>query len=176
MPDDFTSPDSIEAGKAAAALALGKFSSLPGFGNDDIEDVITDLIANLAHLADDLIGPGVGTTVIDRAQGHYDAEYGYERPDGGESDGIAGLRRRYGLDDDGTPGTGVLYALVTGEGTAMSETALCREHFTAAHRLTAMQQAGQDAAGDVFADCSGNDELSCIVCGRTNTGPDTTKL
>lgn len=65
--------------------------------------------------------------------------------------------------------TGTMFALVTDQGTAMSETALCGNcHPVIANQGYCEEQAGY--AGDWeesegWRDCSGNDCLQCIMCG-----------
>lgn len=60
-----------------------------------------------------------------------------------------------------------MYAALTTQGTAAAETALCENHVG---DLEALAQAFVNAGDDVPVDqkphdCSGNDALSCIVCG-----------
>lgn len=66
-----------------------------------------------------------------------------------------------------------IYALVTDQGTATSETALCSVHMTPEHMRFVQEQANES---DIdfergFVDCSGNDELTCNVCGRGTVVP-----
>lgn len=70
-------------------------------------------------------------------------------------------------------GRGLMFALLTDQGTSASETALCAEH---RHDPKGEQRARDNAAaaGDVrlpytsaFADCSGHPDLRCLVCGRS---------
>lgn len=57
-----------------------------------------------------------------------------------------------------------MYAYVTDSGTAISETALCEVHrHTHEHIAPMPPDAMIDRFG--FVDCTGNDLLSCIVCG-----------
>lgn len=67
----------------------------------------------------------------------------------------------------------MIYALLTNQGTAASETALCSEHekdeacrFAAFGAAQPVGDGPDDFAEDVyFVDCTGNDQLACIVCG-----------
>jgi hypothetical protein len=54
-----------------------------------------------------------------------------------------------------------IYALTDEQGTAMSETALCAEHYTAENR----QRMTVPEGDGVWHDCTGNDELACQICG-----------
>ena len=63
-----------------------------------------------------------------------------------------------------------MFALLTDQGTAASETALCGIHV---NDSTATTAALVEAREDVplpqdFNDCSGNDALRCIVCGASS--------
>jgi hypothetical protein len=57
-----------------------------------------------------------------------------------------------------------MFALVTTQGTAMPETGLCELH-RVTHAQLAHDQADADWDGDEQHDCTGNDLISCIVCG-----------
>lgn len=63
-----------------------------------------------------------------------------------------------------------MYALVSNQGTACGETALCNEHYTPMHRLFVTHNRlsdGPDAPiPDDWHDCTGNDALECIICGK----------
>jgi hypothetical protein len=60
-----------------------------------------------------------------------------------------------------------IYALLTDDGTAASETALCERHLKDSRaREDAWLAAGEDIPEGDFADCSGNDYLRCRECGR----------
>jgi hypothetical protein len=99
MPDAFTNPESIERGKSAAGLALSAFVAQPGHDTEDDETNIVDLIANLAHLADEIVGPGAGYHALDSAFGHFTAEQDYQRPGTGDGDGTSGQDRESYTDD-----------------------------------------------------------------------------
>jgi hypothetical protein len=65
-----------------------------------------------------------------------------------------------------------MFALITARGTAMAETALCGQH-RATHAQLVRDMAESDPApgpgqgwdGGELHDCTGNEALSCIVCG-----------
>lgn len=63
-----------------------------------------------------------------------------------------------------------MFALVSSQGTACSETALCGDHYTLAHRKEVEEAVGKDkSAADApllgsWRDCSGNEVLVCVVC------------
>lgn len=61
-------------------------------------------------------------------------------------------------------------ALVTDQGTAAQEAALCDECFKdEANQAYAREQASQSDdvnADSEFVDCTGNDALSCCICGE----------
>ena len=60
-----------------------------------------------------------------------------------------------------------IYALVTDQGTATPETALCSAHMTPEH-MRAMQEQASESDIDFergFVEATGNDELVCNVCG-----------
>jgi hypothetical protein len=57
-----------------------------------------------------------------------------------------------------------MIARLTDQGTAAAETALCPEHDTPTNRGTFGIAADTDVTGP-WTDCTGNDELSCQVCG-----------
>lgn len=64
-----------------------------------------------------------------------------------------------------------IWAILTEQGTAMSETSLCDEHLTPSNRVEAIRDADLDMGlvwlqDDPFVDCSGNEALECRVCGR----------
>lgn len=70
-----------------------------------------------------------------------------------------------------------MHAMVTDQGTAMSETALCGDCFTIPVARESAINSARSAEdwegrfdGAKFHDASGNDELSCIECGISNTG------
>jgi hypothetical protein len=59
-----------------------------------------------------------------------------------------------------------LFATTTDVGTAMAETALCSEHNTEAWQKSLISHVSEPDGSDlVFYDCTGNDALSCQVCG-----------
>lgn len=62
----------------------------------------------------------------------------------------------------------LIWALVTEQETATTETALCAEHLKSeSARSQAIASADTDVDVDRgFVDCSGNDQLACIVCGN----------
>ncbi len=64
-----------------------------------------------------------------------------------------------------TTATKRIYALVTKQGTAATETALCDEHYPA-HTDEAAREARADVAPDSWRDCTGNLVLECIICGK----------
>ena len=62
-----------------------------------------------------------------------------------------------------------MYAMVTSQGTAMAETALCDEHcvqpFIGFARVVG--EGADDIGPDLgFHDCTGNDALVCVECGK----------
>jgi len=66
-----------------------------------------------------------------------------------------------------------MYALLSNQGTAMAETALCAEHvadedcrFEAFGNAPAGSDPDSAPLDADFEDCTGNDALSCIICGR----------
>jgi hypothetical protein len=68
----------------------------------------------------------------------------------------------------------MIYALVTRQGTAMPETALCDEHEKDEDcRFTAFAHAphggGRDDTDEdaLFVDCTNNELLACIICGKS---------
>ena len=65
----------------------------------------------------------------------------------------------------------MIYAMVSDQGTACAETALCPKHLEDEDtRFQAIAQADSDTDVDRgFVDCSGNDALECIVCGRRDS-------
>jgi hypothetical protein len=63
------------------------------------------------------------------------------------------------------PAPVAIYARLSVDGTACSETALCTNHLSQAAEFPG-DQTGKDAAVTDHVDCSGNDELRCNVCGR----------
>lgn len=67
--------------------------------------------------------------------------------------------------------TRTIYALLTGQGTAAPETALCETHYDDDHREP-IEDAAERRAGDpdmpipgTWSDCSANPELECAECG-----------
>lgn len=61
-----------------------------------------------------------------------------------------------------------MYALVTLDGTACSETALCDACYSdPRYRTLARRCAYEDVMPVTFEDCTGNDALACIVCDYT---------
>lgn len=63
-----------------------------------------------------------------------------------------------------------IYAIVTGDGTAAAETALCPADYESdENRVMAERQAESDVTGP-WSDCTGNDALRCIVCGADDEG------
>lgn len=58
-----------------------------------------------------------------------------------------------------------VYAQVTKDGTAASETALCEEHISHRDEFYA-----DDTTGELV-DCSGNEALSCQWCGYSQHDP-----
>ena len=64
-----------------------------------------------------------------------------------------------------------MYALLSDQGTACSETALCNECYKdSENRAYAFEQAA--SSDDIphpwdFVDCSGNDALDCCICGKS---------
>ena len=59
-----------------------------------------------------------------------------------------------------------IYAMVTDQGTAASETALCGEHFTPENKDACVIGADDDVIIHSWKDCTGNDALRCNICGR----------
>jgi hypothetical protein len=62
----------------------------------------------------------------------------------------------------------MLYALLTEQGTAMPETALCSNHSSASYRRAMREIAQQEpdyAVNGPFTNVQGNSEVSCQVCG-----------
>jgi hypothetical protein len=64
-----------------------------------------------------------------------------------------------------------IFALLSCQGTACSETALCHTHFSPENRKMAYEAGCQNTVDPPFsivgwADCTDNDALSCIVCGE----------
>lgn len=70
-----------------------------------------------------------------------------------------------------------LFAQVNNHGTAMAETAVCRVHH-ATHRLhfevdrDYVEDKRVPLSDPSWHDCTGNDALSCNVCGVTSETPD----
>ena len=65
-----------------------------------------------------------------------------------------------------------MIALLSDQGTAMAETALCETHnkgLTCA-RVYAEATSIPDWDGRGFRDCTGNDALQCVICGATGEG------
>ena len=65
-----------------------------------------------------------------------------------------------------------MYALVSDQGTAMHETALCNTHYKDPDERNVALEMGE-AAGDAdpsleFRNVSENDALSCLICGAGN--------
>jgi hypothetical protein len=63
-----------------------------------------------------------------------------------------------------------MFAMVTNQGTAMSETALCSEHYVDPYIGFARTTGeGADDIGEdrTFHDCTDNDELACVECGAS---------
>jgi hypothetical protein len=63
-----------------------------------------------------------------------------------------------------------MFAMVTNQGTAMSETALCSEHYVDPY--IGFARATGEGADDIgedrtFHDCTDNDELACVECGAS---------
>lgn len=58
----------------------------------------------------------------------------------------------------------MIFAFVTEQGTAAPETALCVIHLEA-HANEAREAADKDVDTSRFIDCTGNELVSCIVCG-----------
>jgi hypothetical protein len=65
-----------------------------------------------------------------------------------------------------------MFALLTDQGTAAAETVLCGIHVLDSDATTkALIAAGEDVKlPQDFDDCSGNDELRCIICGVAPDG------
>ncbi|MEO3931347.1 hypothetical protein WMO79_00845 [Micrococcaceae bacterium Sec7.4] len=57
-----------------------------------------------------------------------------------------------------------LYALVSKQGTAMSETVLTEDEFTVQNKLQTMAEAPKDWDGGDFHDVSDNDALRAALC------------
>lgn len=61
-----------------------------------------------------------------------------------------------------------MHAMVTQQGTAASETALCDDCFTTSAAFDAERRADDDVDKQRgFIDCAGNDALVCTSCGRS---------
>ena len=63
-----------------------------------------------------------------------------------------------------------LFALLSEQGTACDETCLCDQHYSEEQKASIEAQATKDPLGDApvpgsWADCSGNEECRCTVCG-----------
>ena len=66
-----------------------------------------------------------------------------------------------------------MFALVTKQGTAAEETALCETHFTEEHKAQISPWSGQgtdEVVPDSWRDCTGNDVLTCNLCGIDAAG------
>ena len=60
-------------------------------------------------------------------------------------------------------------ALVTEQGTACAETALCDKCYAVPeNRANAIAERWEDAIRDSWTDCTGNDACPCIICGKKN--------
>jgi hypothetical protein len=71
-----------------------------------------------------------------------------------------------------------MYAMLTDQGTAMPETALCKAHHVEPfiERARWWGEAARDVGVDLtFHDCTGNPELTCTECGvnAANSEPTT---
>lgn len=60
-----------EKSRAAARKALEAYRAQPDFGTDTDENAFADLIADLAFLADEMIGPDAGAAAIVTAEDYY---------------------------------------------------------------------------------------------------------
>lgn len=66
----------------------------------------------------------------------------------------------------------MMYALVTKQGTAAAETALCHRCFqNDSSREFAKRSAGEDVDTRGWLDVSENDALECVSCGHTDAFP-----
>lgn len=66
-----------------------------------------------------------------------------------------------------------MYALVTDQGTAMPEAALCAPCYAAPENQGYAEEQGRMAVDwdrNGWVDCSGNEALACVICGRDNEG------
>lgn len=63
-----------------------------------------------------------------------------------------------------------IFALVTNQGTACSETALCENCLNTTNTTKVRQSVKKEVDIDFssFIDCSGNDALECVECGGNN--------
>lgn len=65
--------------------------------------------------------------------------------------------------------TGEMFALVTGQGTGMHETALCGKCYPVVANQgfceDRAQMAGDWDEAESWHDCSGNEALQCVMCG-----------
>lgn len=72
------------------------------------------------------------------------------------------------------PADGQMYAMVTTEGVAAPETALCGEHLTGPN-ITQVRETGryvEDIGPDYsLHNVTGNEELQCTVCGKSTVTP-----
>lgn len=68
-----------------------------------------------------------------------------------------------------------MYALVSDQGTAAAETALCEDCFEDDENKDYARKQASTVLKDIpdletFHDCTGNDVLSCCICGHPNLG------
>lgn len=66
-----------------------------------------------------------------------------------------------------------MYALVSDQGTAMSETALCASCYAVSANQGYAEDQGRmadDWDRNGWHNCTGNDALLCVVCGRDDEG------
>jgi len=57
-----------------------------------------------------------------------------------------------------------MWAMLSDQGTACDETALCAACFNAENRVGAAMRARRDVVLTAWHDCTGNEALSCTVC------------
>ena len=63
-----------------------------------------------------------------------------------------------------------MFAMVTETGTAAAETALCIDHLSSDGEHVRNLDLPADIKDRNFVDCTGNDALNCVVCGRNHEG------
>lgn len=63
-----------------------------------------------------------------------------------------------------------IFALVTDQGTATVESALCIEHYTDANKALCSAISYVDVVLNSWTDCTSNEELYCNICGRDSWG------